>query len=386
MNRTRVFVSSTYFDLAQVRDDIHATLAGMGHQPILSELRSFPVLPDLSTIENCRRNVRENTDIFVLIVGGRRGSLDPASDRSIVNIEYDAAVQAGLTILVFVSEDVQRMLPVWEKNPNMDVSTYVDSADVFRFVKRIRDTQRWTFGFQRASEIAETLKIQLSTLLRYLLDRRRGNRLDPLPEFAHESQLANELALDRPRFWEHLLTSELLRVRLVEIHKRLNDLGRGLTFQRSRNMRGQEYMDYVQAKCTDCIAAVEMIKVAIEEEIPASWGAPGVSGDPMHILDAVNKVSGGCAALVDWEIDLASVHPPQSFVNLKDALRGTTQEIVNEFDPLPGLLTDAIQRAREHTGPEPLKVEINFALKWSRGEIFRKAIADARANLDPSEW
>jgi Domain of unknown function (DUF4062)/HEPN domain len=71
MDRTKIFVSSTYFDLAQVREDIRTSISQMGHEPLLSEYSSFPTLPDIGTVENCKKAV-QSCDLFVLIVGGRR--------------------------------------------------------------------------------------------------------------------------------------------------------------------------------------------------------------------------------------------------------------------------------------------------------------------------
>jgi hypothetical protein len=36
---------------------------------------TFPVDPDMSTVENCLRVVRENADLFILLVGGRYGTI-----------------------------------------------------------------------------------------------------------------------------------------------------------------------------------------------------------------------------------------------------------------------------------------------------------------------
>ena len=71
-----VMVSSTFYDLKQI---VGADLAlafisdELGYSALLSELPSFPVDPDLDTIENCRRRVERNADILVLVVGGRYG-------------------------------------------------------------------------------------------------------------------------------------------------------------------------------------------------------------------------------------------------------------------------------------------------------------------------
>jgi hypothetical protein len=41
---------------------------------LLSEHPSFPIDPGVTTIENCRRRVEQDADLFVLIVGMRYGS------------------------------------------------------------------------------------------------------------------------------------------------------------------------------------------------------------------------------------------------------------------------------------------------------------------------
>ena len=67
-----VFVSSTCYDLKQVREDIRDFFQdNYGLQIMLSEFDSFPIDPCIGTFENCLKNVDEYADIFVLIVGTR---------------------------------------------------------------------------------------------------------------------------------------------------------------------------------------------------------------------------------------------------------------------------------------------------------------------------
>ena len=138
MNKTKIFVSSTCFDLEQIREDLRKNILEMGHEPILSELPTFSVLPDLDTLSNCKRNVKENSDIFILIIGGKRGSLDPASKKSIVNIEYDIAVQNHKDVFVFVDERVYNLLEVWRTNKDADFSSVVEDSYVFEFIESIK--------------------------------------------------------------------------------------------------------------------------------------------------------------------------------------------------------------------------------------------------------
>ena len=54
---------------------------------------------------------------LVLIIGGRRGSLDEETGKSITNVEYETARQAGVPCFVFINRSVNTLLSVWKKNP-----------------------------------------------------------------------------------------------------------------------------------------------------------------------------------------------------------------------------------------------------------------------------
>lgn len=79
MSTPTVMVSSTFYDLSQVREELRKFLQDeVGYRPLLSEHPSFPIDPDADTIENCKRRVEQDADILVLIVGGRYGYVDAA--------------------------------------------------------------------------------------------------------------------------------------------------------------------------------------------------------------------------------------------------------------------------------------------------------------------
>ena len=80
-----VFVSSTCYDLAQVRNDLRLFFESLGLLPVLSELPSFPVNPSLDAIGNCLAGVEDAADLFVLVVGGRYGSATDGG-KSITNL------------------------------------------------------------------------------------------------------------------------------------------------------------------------------------------------------------------------------------------------------------------------------------------------------------
>lgn len=98
--RYQVFVSSTYADLREERSKVIQTLMQMDCIPAGMEL--FPAA-DQEQFEFIKR-VIDDCDYYLVIVGGRYGSLAPEGV-SFTEKEYDYAVQKGLKVVAFVHED-----------------------------------------------------------------------------------------------------------------------------------------------------------------------------------------------------------------------------------------------------------------------------------------
>jgi Domain of unknown function (DUF4062) len=164
--RPKVFVSSTFFDLRQVRDDLRSFIELLGYEPLLSDHPSFPIDPSVTTIENCRRRVEQDADLFVLIVGARYGSRDSDSSRSVTNIEYLAARGKGVPIYAFMEKRLEPLLALWKAQPDVDSSSQIVTPDLLRFIDGIRsDDKVWTSSFEHAGDIIECLRVQFVHLM-----------------------------------------------------------------------------------------------------------------------------------------------------------------------------------------------------------------------------
>jgi len=334
MSKTRIFLSSTCYDLAAVREALRDHILQLGHEPVLSEYPSFPVNPEATAIENCKTNVERNCDILILIVGGRRGALDPESGRSVTNAEYDRAWERGIPCFVFVNRSVSTLYRVWEKNPTADFSPDVDFPEVFEFIRRIQEENRWTFTFERTAEIKEVLTIQLSTMLRELIERSRGNTLAPYSDFAGESREAQRLAREKPDYWEFLLTAELLKSRLAEVRKRFKRQQDGSLPIPSYIMTGREFLKWVPMKMHDLSSLAQ----ALEGQLPSiqeAWGPLGKPGNPSEIKKSVDQLAAYCDQLLHWEQDLCAARPPDAADGVKNSMKGWTEVILKKLDQLP---------------------------------------------------
>ncbi len=334
MSKTRVFVSSTCYDLSAVRESIRQSLLHAGHEPVLSEYPSFPVSPNLTTVENCKKAVRDSTDVFVLVVGGQRGSLDSETSKSVVNVEFDTAVEVGLPVVVFVKKDVASLLDVWKKNPSADFRPQVNSPQVFEFLNTVYQRGRWVFTFERSAEISEVLLGQLSVMLRDALLKTHSSSFQSVYRFANESARSRQLVVERPKFWEYLLTIELLRSKMTPINKQFDDLKNDRAFRRTTILRENETTDWLLCKFQDVRNLVPYLQGAITNDLVASWGPRGTPGDPLAILAAVERICEGAQHLLTWEEEVRFTSLPAKIQPVQETLRGTTAQFIEELNTL----------------------------------------------------
>lgn len=99
--KLQVFVSSTYLDLKNERQAAVSAILKSGHIPAGMELFTAG---DKSQLEIIKRWIDES-DVYMLILGGRYGSVQTETGVGYTELEYDYAVQIGKPLFAVVIED-----------------------------------------------------------------------------------------------------------------------------------------------------------------------------------------------------------------------------------------------------------------------------------------
>lgn len=94
----KIFVSSTYIDLKDERDQIIKAALEMGHIPIGMELFNAANETQWQMI---KRRIEES-DYYVVIIAHRYGSIDSETKLSYTEKEYDYATELGVPTMAFV--------------------------------------------------------------------------------------------------------------------------------------------------------------------------------------------------------------------------------------------------------------------------------------------
>lgn len=99
--KLQVFVSSTYTDLIEERQSAVKAILDAGHIPAGMELFKAGNLSQLETIKKWINN----SDIYMLILGGRYGSIEPYSGKSYTQIEYEYALTQNIPVFSVILSD-----------------------------------------------------------------------------------------------------------------------------------------------------------------------------------------------------------------------------------------------------------------------------------------
>jgi hypothetical protein len=152
---TRVFVSSTVFDLIDIRAELEALLREMHCTPVLSDSNNsdFDVAPDKNSVECCLLNLRRS-DIVLVVLCQRYGPLIPVIEDgrySATHLEYLEARKARLPIYLYVRDRLEADLALRKRNNTESFTpAWAQGANAKRLLdllddhKRLADSPRQT--------------------------------------------------------------------------------------------------------------------------------------------------------------------------------------------------------------------------------------------------
>lgn len=207
----RVFISSTSFDLIDVRAELASSLTAIGIVPVLSDdkLSDFRVQHNADSIETCLVNL-ESCDEVILILDQRYGpSLEGAGfpDVSATHLEYRKAKELSMPIQFFVRDRLAAEFAIWKRNKKReDIQlAWVQKPEDFGLFKLLDEHQRlaaaskssnWYFLFTTSIDLKAAVAkyFQPRVLPQVLVDKIQSNAFPILHvEIEVESNFLNGL-------------------------------------------------------------------------------------------------------------------------------------------------------------------------------------------------
>lgn len=116
MARPRIFISSTFYDLRYVREDLERFIKELGYEPVRHETGAITYGKEESPEEYAYREV-DLSDVIVSIIGGRFGSTSQQdNDSSISQKELRRALERGIQVFIFIEKNVLSEYSTYQLN------------------------------------------------------------------------------------------------------------------------------------------------------------------------------------------------------------------------------------------------------------------------------
>jgi len=362
--KPNVFVSSTCFDLSQVRRDIEETIEKIGFNPILSDRNTFPINPNEELIENCINNISKNADILLLIIGNRYGSKFE-SGKSITNIEYDTARNIGIPIFVFIKAEILNYLDVWKSNKDGDFSNQVDSIDIFKFVSKIREDDKvWSFDFSSAQDISSTFISQMAFRFKELLDiNRQLNHSETSLIWERISAKARKILLYQNNLYEidffiQVLSDELNKLTELRLNYDYNVLS-SCSLRIEDNLELHRWFKTQMKSLTNYINTFDVL---INKLFRKYYGEPGVPSDIKSLLLIAQSYRKLLEEMLRWSLNVKNISVAKESEELLSTFSQYLDKPINTCLEFPDILKAKIQNGRERLSKGEKNIHLEIIL------------------------
>ncbi len=379
MARVNIFVSSTCYDLSQIRDDLKRCIIELGHNPILSELKDFPVDPMKSNSENCINAINNEADIFVLIIGDRYGSV-LETGKSITNTEFIAALSKGIPIYTFSLKKMTTILPLWENNPNADYSNIVDNNKVFEFLSDVRKKRGlWNFEFERAQDITEILKAQLSNLFHdALVVKRKIEDSEISGLYTKISSKAVDILIKKDDAFEIRFFMQCLKDEIAKYTDLTNDYDFSIMY---KSLYSVENVQQFRKWAIHKVKELQNITISIERlnnAVNKFFGNADNTWDIKLLYSLSRTYARVYKSMLEWGIEVNSTIVPQQYNDVMHSFASIPHKMINQFEKYPKDSLDKIEKWMADTTSgksidELIKTfDFNLAIDKDAQELFYK--------------
>jgi hypothetical protein len=197
--RYQVFLSSTFVDLEEERKEVMAALQKAGHFVVGMEL--FPSDTDESW--EVIKRVIDQSDYYVLVVGGRYGSIGKEG-KSYTEMEYDYAKEKRLPVLGFLHKNPENL-----PNKHVEKSNPGKLEEFRKKIETLHNRRTWSTKHDLATEVLASISQAVN--LRPRVGWVRGEIAD------HHAALAKKLEDLRVEY-------EAIRAERDSLAKRIGEL------------------------------------------------------------------------------------------------------------------------------------------------------------------
>ena len=197
MAKPKIFISSTFYDLKQIRSDLDNFIEDLGYEAVRNEEGEIPYGKENALEEYCYKEIK-NVDILVSIIGGRFGSNSKEEDYSISQMELKTALKENKQIYIFIEKSISSEYEIYQVNKHLEdfQCKYADDKRIYKFIDEIKelDVNNNIKSFEMASDITRYLREQFAGLFQSFLENQsRIKEFDQIKSLENTSKTLNNL-------------------------------------------------------------------------------------------------------------------------------------------------------------------------------------------------
>jgi len=197
MAKPRVFISSTYFDLKQIRVDLDRFINELGYDTVLNEQGNIPYGKEEQLEAYCYKEI-DNVDILVSIIGGRYGSESSDEKHSVSQMELKKAFELNKQVYIFIDKAVYNEYGFYLNNKDNPETKYTiaDNVKIHEFIEFVESlpNNNTIHGFETSLDITTFLKEQFSGLFqRFLQEQTRQKEINIIKGIENTAKTLNQL-------------------------------------------------------------------------------------------------------------------------------------------------------------------------------------------------
>lgn len=191
----RIFISSTYYDLKHVRNELGDFIKGLGYDAVMHDKGKVTYRQN-ETLENSCYNEIQNCDILVCIIGQKYGTRSSENDYSITMNELNNAIKARKKIYVFIAKDVYIENNTYAANRDTGQfkAVYADDIKIHEYIFEIKSAvlNHPITPFENVNEIMESLRNQFAGMFQNFL--RQEATLSESKTYYDLEKISNEIS------------------------------------------------------------------------------------------------------------------------------------------------------------------------------------------------
>lgn len=271
--KPRIFVSSTFYDLRYIREDLSNFIKAHDFDPILFEDGDIGYTPGKSLDSSCYETMK-SSDIVILIIGGLYGS--PAEGEvkqkfkeymSVTRNEFRSAISEGIPVFAFIDAKVYSEYAVYEANINEIEEEKINikfsstkDINIFRFIKEIKNIGNISITeFSKLADIKDFLSKQWADMFKNYLELLRENSANKKMTDSVEQM---KILMDKMNVMLDTVGKKILAANNSNEYEEVVEKQRILAF-------AAELVDAIDVNIIDFIEKVEERKLYIEKLVDA---------------------------------------------------------------------------------------------------------------------